>query len=135
MGTLTKQKTQVATVRALDQSVMQEICMMFRISEPSYFKDQYHQYEHFVEIAVAPSHMQAVRYSKLFRGFWNNEWAIRNKRFVEFLESSKIPSGSIDSEKKYFFIHDAVRLAGDDLFMAKFNEILMMILRKEAAQC
>lgn len=130
MKTLTKQKSHVTTVRDVDMSILQEICLMFHISSETYFKDQYAQYERFVEIAVPPTQMKAVRYSKLFRGFWNNEWAIRNKTFLDYCEKFKVQPDSKHCEDTYYNLHCAIRLAGEEIFMAKFEEIRRIILRK-----
>lgn len=129
MKTLTKQKTHVATIRDVDMSIMQEVCLLLDLRE-EYFLDQYNQYERFVLVAVAPSHAEIIRYSKLFRSFWNNEWSIRNNHFIHYCERFKVDAGSDHANKTYFNLHDASELANDELFMAKFEEIRRIILRK-----
>jgi hypothetical protein len=136
MRTLTRKKRPAATVRRLDSSVMQEICLLLNLSEEAYFQHQYKVYEEFITLAChADQYRNYIRYSPLFSRFWINEWAMRNKRrFVPVLENQDYLSPQ-DAAADYYYLHDAEVLASDAGLISRYQEIAGIILRMETGLC
>lgn len=135
MKTLTQPKTHIAKVRQSDKSLIEEVCNLIGWSYEQYCEYQFNNYIQFVDRMFEhwPAEMaNQVKYSSVFRGFWNNEASLRNQtEFMPFARFEPIDSPVILSE--FLYTHCPLQLMHDDLFMMKYNHVLD-IIRKEA-QC
>lgn len=121
-------KTHIGKIRASHSDQMDEICSLLDITKSGYCWHQYKQYEKFLSIVCNDytNHLEKLRYSSTFRGFWNNEWAQRNEiDFMPFAYESKYDKKEI--MKEYVFIHSADRLFHDEDFYNRFDNILKLI--------
>lgn len=63
-------------------------------------------------------------YSPVFRGFWNNEWARRNREdFLPFAAGNELELNLAE----YDYIHSHERLMHDEDFMDRYANILRII--------
>ena len=127
MNTITKNTTHISAVRAQQISQMQAVCEALRWTEEQYCLHQFEEYELFAS-AIAkdyPERRQQIRYSPVFRGFFNNEWAARNDEFLFFAYDVKY---DIDlAEQEYLYTHNYLTLINDDAFFERFNSLLKLI--------
>lgn len=131
MKTLIKQQTHIGKVRQEDLTVTQKTQQLLGWSHDQYCNHQYDQYEAFIarECFDHPVIKQQLRVSETFRGFWNNEWIIRNQQ--EFLPfASDCTMGDAYIEEEYLFINNHQRLINDIFFMNKYESVLRLILKK-----
>lgn len=130
MKTLTKTYTHTARVRDLDISIQGEVCLILGITDEFYCQDQYRAYEHFTLVCCSESHMKTVRYSKIFRGFWNNEWAQRNQSFLRMIERHFRSGHTFTSEQAYdayLNYNSTENLINDEDFMARVESVMEII--------
>jgi len=128
-------KTHIAKVRQSDRSQIEEVCNLIGWSFDRYCEHQFSNYIEFVDRLFAgwPTEMaNQVKYSSVFRGFWNNEASYRNQ--TEFLPFARLePSDSPVLLSEFIYTHSPLALMHDDVFMTKYNRVLE-IIRKEQ-QC
>ena len=133
MKTLTKAKTHIEKVRQTDKSATEEVCALIGWSVDYYCEFQFCKYLEFIDRmfeGCPPSMVNQVKYSKVFRGFWNNEAALRNQ--TEFLPFAKYePVNSENLLPEFEFTHNPISLMHDDLFMMKYNNVLQIIRKEE----
>lgn len=118
----------ISEVREQQASQMDEVCQVLSWSAMKYCMHQFSQYERFVEMLAGHDVRlkSKLRFSPVFRGFWNNEWAMRNeKEFLPFSGDVAFTKAWILEE--YLFINDAERLINDDRFYNRFEHILKHI--------
>lgn len=130
MKTLIKQQTHISKVRQFDLTVTEQIQQLLGWSHEQYCNHQYEQYEAFLarECSNHPVIQQQLRYSETFRGFWNNEWIIRNQQ--EFLPfASECASDAADIVDEYLFINNHYRLINEVFFIHKYEAVLALILK------
>lgn len=96
------------------------------MTDEQYCWHQFNEYCAFVEKLTGGWGMIRAQllYSPVFRGFWNNEWARRNREdFLPFAEGLELETNL----SEYDFIHSHVRLMNDEEFMDRYNNILKII--------
>lgn len=125
-----KKESHIAQVRQSDLTLTQKVQNILGWSHQQYCNHQYEQYEAFIarECAMHPDIAQILRYSETFRGFWNNEWIIRNQQ--EFMSFAPDAVDGIDEVDEYMYIHSHQRLINDMFFMNKYECILKQILKQ-----
>ena len=135
MRTLTQPKTHIAQIRQTDKSLTEEVCNIIGWSHEEYCDYQFNNYIEFVDRMFDrwPAEMaNQVKYSSVFRGFWNNEVSFRNQ--TEFLPFAKFePTDSPVIISEFLYTHNPISLMHDDLFMMKYNSVLEIIRKGE--QC
>lgn len=121
-------KTHIAKVRDVQFNQMTHVCGLLNITREGYCWHQYRQYEAYVKLLCSekPHFADKIRYSAAFRGFWNNEWAMRNQvEFLPFAYESKYDLKEVMAE--YLHINSALRLFHEDSFYNRFENILKLI--------
>jgi hypothetical protein len=121
-------ETHIATVRSRNVIQMTEVCDLLQWQPEQYCQHQFEQYIRFTdELAYFSEKLkQRLRYSDVFRGFWNNEWARRNaNNFLPFAWDSLFELSDLTAE--YIYTHDAIRLIHDDAFYNRFENALKLI--------
>lgn len=96
------------------------------MTSEQYCQHQFREYCAFVEtIAEGWEKVRTqILYSPVFRGFWNNEWARRNREdFLPFAADMDLEVNLAE----YDFIHSHERLMHDDEFMERYNNVLRII--------
>lgn len=124
-------KTHIERVRKTDQDLIGEICNQIGWSIERYYWHQFNNYLYFADVMFRgwPKGIkQQITYSPVFRGFWNNEAALRNAEFIPFaFDTHSIK----DRVSEFLFMHDPSTLMNDDLFMMKYNATLNIIHKEE----
>jgi len=90
---------------------------------------QYEAYENFIALDLrhAPELINYVRYSELFRKFWNAEWHRRN--LIEFLPFAEDNNMSLtDLRGEYLFMHSVERLLNQPAFLNGYEDLLRFII-------
>lgn len=131
MKTLAKQITHIGRVRQNDLTTSEKVSQLLGWSHDQYCNHQYEEYEAFLarENAAYPEIREELRYSATFRGFWNNEWTLRNQQ--EFLPfATECEMGEAYMTDEYLFINNHMRLINDLFFMNKYEYILNMIIKQ-----
>ena len=149
MKTLTS-KTHIGTVRKENLTQLQMICTLLNWSHEKYCNHQYSQYEEFIKRACKdlPDAETLLRYSSIFRGFFNQEWSLRNQSefLFEAQEMTKhicevnacgdliyiegVPNGHYKIVYEYLTLHDARALFYDEAFANKYCNVIDLILKK-----
>ncbi|MGB4776125.1 MAG: hypothetical protein WBP45_13180 [Daejeonella sp.] len=128
MKMLIQSTTHIGRIRKEQASQIEQVCDLLNWTHDEYCDHQYKEYEAFIARMFDgyPVMMQQVRYSSAFRGFWNNEWAIRNEiDFLPFAKECQMDEAFIMEE--YLYIHSHYRLMNDDDFLSKYNSALKLI--------
>ncbi|SUJ26382.1 Uncharacterised protein [Sphingobacterium spiritivorum] len=132
MKTLTQTKTHIAKVRQSNANVITRVCDLLGWTIERYCEYQFDNYIQFIEALFAgcPEEMSnEVKFSPVFRGFWNNEAFYRNSNlFLPFAQDE--PEGSPEILAEFLYIHNPEYLMNDDDFMEHYNYTLKTI-RKE----
>lgn len=127
-------KTHIAKIRQTDLTQIEEVCNLLGWSFERYCEHQFHNYNEFIDRLFSgyPVEMaNQVRYSAVFRGFWNNEASLRNQ--TEFLPFAKYePNDSPVILSEFLYTHSPLTLLHDDLFMTKYNRVLDTIRKGES---
>lgn len=146
MKTITK-ISHIEQVRQSTFTLAEQVCRILNWSHEEYCDFQFAKYNAFIDLLFAkfPLIGQQVRYSSVFRGFWNNEVCFRNE--IEFLPfatemtediyeinadgeliiAPAFPYGHEGLVNEFLFIHSIPRLINHELFMMKYNNILEVI--------
>ncbi|MCH7400096.1 hypothetical protein MM236_19025 [Belliella sp. DSM 107340] len=119
--------THIGKIRTEQRSDMSQVCNILGWTPEQYCRYQFKQYCAFVEALSTdwPKIREQILYSPVFRGFWNNEWANRDK--YEFLSFAPDNADHSYNLSEYLFIHDHERLLEEDQFMIKYNNILKIL--------
>jgi hypothetical protein len=148
MKTLIKHTSHVAQVKSENLTQVQTICELLQWSEQQYYEFQFEQYIAFIDrmfFDYPDVLANSVKHSATFRGFWNNQVAIRNK--VDFLpfataETEDLFEVNADGEltkyaalalgdsylvDEFMLVHNPKRLMHDDDFMRQYNYALKLI--------
>jgi uncharacterized secreted protein with C-terminal beta-propeller domain len=121
-------KTHIAQVRIDNDDQLNEVCQLFGWSRDKYCEHQFAIYQKLVAELCKdwPRVKIEVEYSPVFRGFFNNEWNLRNEtEFLPMAYDFKYDPWYIT--KEYLLIHDHERLLNDDNFMRRYAQIMRMI--------
>jgi hypothetical protein len=120
MSTLIKPKTNIAQVREQQKNQMQQVCEWLGWTEQQYCEHQFEQYELFLQEmwGKMPEALQQFRLSPIFRGFWNNDWAMRTA--TDFLPYVHTDFDDHALEDEYIFIHWHSRLVRDPEFIQRY---------------
>jgi|SRR6185437_11120475 len=120
--------THIAEVREQQANQMDEVCALLEWSRDKYCRHQFSEYEKFCQLLAGfdPELKRRLRYSPVFRGFWNNEWASRNATdFLPF--ATECENGPAWILEEYLFINSAARLIMCNAFARRFEKILKSI--------
>ena len=120
--------THIAKIRKQQSTQLEEVCSLLKWSEEQYCWHQYEQYERFIHVNCGTMIYlrRELRYSNLFRGFWNNAWAKRNEvEFLPFAYECKYDSDYLLEE--YLHINSYERLLHNTEFMNEYDQILKLI--------
>lgn len=119
--------THIQKVRDRNQAEMKQVQDILSWSQERYCEYQFAQYCRFVEELTEGWEMvrKEILYSPVFRGFWINEWNLRDHQ--DFLCFATECTDSRYNLEEYLFLHDTDRLMEDDLFMTKYSNILNII--------
>jgi hypothetical protein len=131
MKTLSKQSTHIGKVRESDLTTTEQVQKVLEWTHEQYCNHQYEEYESFLarENIEHPVICQELRYSEIFRGFWINEWTLRNQQeFLPFALDCEMDVAYITDE--YLFINNHKRLINDHFFMDKYEYMLNLILKQ-----
>jgi hypothetical protein len=137
----------IATIRQANQTQMQQVCQLLGWTLNQYCQHQYYTYEKLIERICYgyPAIAQQMRYSPVFRGFFNQEWALRTQ--TEFLPFAHdlvqdilqvnhhgqletilgTPYGDAYLHDEYAYIHNPMLLVNNHAFMHKYNNLLHLI--------
>lgn len=120
----------IAIVRKTNANALTQVCAALGWSEEKYCCHQYQEYENFCKLITrnCPELRNKLRYSPVFRGFFNNEWAARNaKHFLPFaLREHEL--GALWVLDEYLFVHNSERLLfSENPFYIRFEHILKSI--------
>lgn len=133
MKTLTK-TTHIGQVRQANLTQIERVCELLGWTREQYCAQQYEVYEAYVARLCRglPKAADYLRYSPVFRGWFNHEWMLRTA--LEFLPYAEkmcedvcevdisgeliydegLASGDVMLMQEYLFIHDARRLYYDE---------------------
>lgn len=128
MKTTLQHTTHITRTRQERATLIERICELLNWSHDQYCWHQYEQYELFLSQICAgyPVIYYQLRYSSVFRGFFNITWDVRTKQ--EFLPFAKdFEPGDAYLVDEYLLIHNYRRLLNDDEFMMEYNHILRLI--------
>jgi len=98
-------------------------------SHEEFCNHQFENYEAFVsqDFQQYPGLIKKVKYSSMFRKFWNAEWLYRNK--TEFLPFAETCSLSVkDLRGEYLFMHSTERLLNQPDFISRYEDLLKEII-------
>ena len=133
MRTITKTANHITQVRNSDANQIQQVCRLLGWSYEDYCNFQFEKYLEFVDrvfIGFPDIMANQVKYSAVFRGFWNNEASFRNHtEFLPFAKYEETQSPDLISE--FLYIHDPRALVMDDLFITKYNRVIDLIRKEE----
>lgn len=121
-------KTHIETVRESHCNLMDNICDILSWTQEDFCNHQFAEYEGFARLVARdyPAYRERIRYSPVFRGFFNNEWAKRNElNFMPFAVDSAFSKLWILDE--YLYMNDAEVLWRDEAFYIRFESILKHI--------
>ncbi|MGZ3753615.1 MAG: hypothetical protein ACXVAY_01570 [Mucilaginibacter sp.] len=121
-------KSHITKERERQMTTMEAVCDLLNWTKSDYCWYQYAQYERFVcRLAIDYPEMRTwLRYSAVFRGFWNREWAARDeKEFMPFAYDVKFDAKELLSE--YLYLNDHLTLIYDEAFYNRFEHILKLI--------
>jgi len=121
-------RTRIARIREENSSQMDEICQLLGWTTDEYCWNQFREYQLFVAELCAgwPEVRREVEYSPVFRGFFNNEWNLRNEN--EFLPTAyEMKYDSWFLLREFRDIHDYKALLDDERFMMKYEQIRGLI--------
>jgi hypothetical protein len=115
-----QQRNLIQTDQELAQTLLQW-------SHEEYCIHQFGEYCAFVEALTEgwAAVRQDILYSPVFRGFWNAQWAIRNRE--DFLEFATDCPDYHYLKTEYLFVHSHERLLEDEEFMTRYSHMLKLI--------
>ena len=128
----TKHTSHIQSVRRQMEDARQSVQSCLRWSHMEYCEYQFEQYVLFADLLTEgwPRVREQILYSPLFRGFWNNQWLIRDKAdFLPFameMDARNI-SELVYMREEYLFLHSAHRLIEEDDFMRAYNQVLKLL--------
>lgn len=100
---------------------------LLKWSHEDYCFHQFGEYCAFVESLTEgwPAVREDILYSPVFRGFWNKEWAERNR--IDFLAFAPECPDFHYLKTEYLFIHSHERLLEDDEFMTRYGHLIKIL--------
>jgi hypothetical protein len=131
MKTLIKPISHISSVRYTDLTTSQYVQQVLGWTHQEYCNYQFEQYEDFAESDFYNHRpiIDKLRHSAVFRGFWNNEWALRNEiEFLPFAKDSDLPIWELKAMYKY--IHSYEKLQSDHQFLKRYESVLSLALCK-----
>ena len=149
MKTLTS-ATHIGKVRTQNLTQLQRVCELLNWSHEKYCNHQFSQYEDFINRACRdlPKAENLLRYSSIFRGFYNQEWSLRTQsdflphaiemtkhicevdRCGDLIYVEGVPNGHYTLVAEYLTLHEARGLFYDEVFAVKYCNIIDLILKK-----
>lgn len=125
MKTTAKRHIQQQRELILDEQSQAQ--QLLKWSHEDYCNHQFGEYCAFVEALTEgwQSIREDILYSSVFRGFWNSEWATRNR--AEFLDFAPDCPDQHYLKTEYLFIHSHERLLEDELFMTKYGHLIKLL--------
>ncbi|MES2651295.1 MAG: hypothetical protein V4663_06115 [Bacteroidota bacterium] len=132
MKILIKKTTHIGSIRKQNSTQVQQICELLDWSEQAYCEYIFEQYQAFIKrmfYGYPEVVAKQVEYSEIFRGFWNDQVAVRNE--TEFLPFASPYAGSPNLLEEWLHIHDHRSLMHNDFFMDKYNYCITIIQQTE----
>ncbi|MGE0931700.1 hypothetical protein [Peijinzhouia sedimentorum] len=128
----TATKTHIGQVRQHHAEAKQSIAELLGWSEQEYCNFQFAEYCKFADTLYEgwDAAREQLMYSPVFRGFWLNQWHMRDALILEESTSRSYLSEEfrrIHFERKYMLINDHRTLMDDDDFMESYGHLLTII--------
>lgn len=150
MKTTLTPKTHIGRIRLQNATQLQRVCELLKWTHEDYCRHQYEEYEEFVKRACIdiPESANKLRYSSVFRGFYNQQWTFRNIGFIAYATEAIEPAlyltlegvfcdegvspGHFKIIDEYKFLHCAKGLFYDGDFRTKYANVIDIILNENA---